>query len=323
MAFGLAAGMLALIPQDVPAQQLPRSSVDRADEQLGAQIHVLYVLPSDGGDRGLDTDGTIAKSVANFRGSLDVTFVRLGQTDKQLAANGVFIRDVIERELKGVGFSAPDKLYAVYYDGSSTAACGGGAWPPVLPGNVGAVYLRGTFGAGFPCYDPTLSRTGLQIMDFAVLHELLHTMGLVAACAPHHTRSGHVSDSPADLMYAGDQPWHPAVLDVGHDDYFDTGGGSCLDLARSNYLESAVPPPPSRFTLSVVVRGPGRVTTSPAAISCPGRCSAIFDEGTRVGLRAVPRPGARFRGWSGACRGSRRCAVTMDGPRRVVALFRR
>ncbi|HLF00227.1 MAG TPA: hypothetical protein VI540_10040 [Gaiellaceae bacterium] len=42
---------------------------------------------------------------------------------------------------------------------------------------------------GFPCYDPLPSRSGLQLVDLAVLHELLHTIGFVPTCAPHHARA--------------------------------------------------------------------------------------------------------------------------------------
>jgi hypothetical protein len=263
-------------------------------------------------------------------GELDVTFRRLGQTDAQLAARGVFIRDAIEQELRAAGFDRPGKIYAVYYDGSSTAACGGGAWPPSLPGNVGAVYMRATFGAGFPCYDPTLSRAGLQIMDFAVVHEVLHTMGFVPSCAAHHTRAGHVSDSPTDLMYAGDQPWRPSVLDVGRDDYYHAHRLGCLELAESPYLEGNEPrspaPPraPARARLTVSVVGPGAVRSTPPGIACPRRCSASFARGARVLLRAVPARGARFAGWSRPCTGRGACRVlVLSADRSVRARFRR
>jgi hypothetical protein len=396
---------------------LPRSTTDRPDDRQGSQIHALYVLPSDGADRALDTDGTIEASVQNFQtwlrgqtggrglrldtfqGQLDVTFVRLSQTDAQLASSGLFIRDAIERELRAAGFTQAGKIYALYYDGSSTAACGGGAWPPTLPGQLGGVYLRATFGAGFLCYDPTRSRSGLQLMDLAVLHELLHTMGFVATCSPHHTRAGHVSDSPSDLMWAGDAPWTPSVLDVGRDDYFDAPVAGCPDLADSAYLEGnavvlsvtvraaggrgvvrsnpagidcgatcsaqfergttvtltaaplrgsrflgwsgactghgpcavvmdgaksvAAAFGPSRFVLSLSVKGPGRVTSTPAGIACPGRCQVAVRAGSRVALRAVPNKGARLSSWSGACRGRGKCTVTMNANRRVAAGFRR
>lgn len=342
---GIAAACLAAAQSGAGVRTLPRSLTDRPDEQRGPQVHVMYVLPSDGIDRSLDTDGTIGASVANFQawlrgqtggpalrldtsaGELDVSFHRLGQTDAELAANGLNLRDAIDRGLRAAGFDSASKLYAVYYDGSNTAACGGGAWPPALPGTVAAVYMRATFGAGFLCYDPTRSRSGLQLMDLAVLHETLHTLGAVATCAPHHTRAGHVSDGPDDLMYAGDEPWVPSVLDKGRDDYYGTGSATCFDLARSPFLDSNAPPPPPsqpvRHRLSVQVRGPGRVVSAPTGISCPRRCTASFAAGTRVSLRAVPARGARFRSWGGACAGVKRCVVSMTRARTVTATFRR
>jgi hypothetical protein len=75
-----------------------------------------------------------------------------------------------------------------------------------------------------------------------MLHELFHALGGAPACAPSQTLSGHVSDSPTDLMYAGPEPWHPAVVDVGHDDYWGHGRSDCLDLSHSALL---VPTPRS------------------------------------------------------------------------------
>jgi hypothetical protein len=60
--------LLAIVsPLGASSVALPRSEVDRADDRTGPQIHALYVVPSDGADRGLDGDGTVAASVANWR----------------------------------------------------------------------------------------------------------------------------------------------------------------------------------------------------------------------------------------------------------------
>jgi hypothetical protein len=263
----VAALVIAIAPSAAArTETLPRATADRADEITGPQVHAMYVLPSDGDDRELDTDGTIAASVANFQtwlegetggrglrldtyqGELDVTFFVLDETDAQMAARGVFMRDALEAKLHARGFDAPGKIYAVYYDGSNTAACGGGAWPPTLPGDVGALYLRATYGGGLNCYDPSASLAGLQIMDFAMLHELVHTLGFVPTCAPHHTRSGHVSDDTDDLMWAGDGFWTPSTLDVGRDDYYDSGVAGCADLAQNPYLQG----PPTAVTVASV-----------------------------------------------------------------------
>ena len=317
---------------------LPRATADRPDDRIGPQIHALYVVPSDGQDRQLDTDGTVAASVSSFQGwlrgqtggkalradtfqgELDVSFVRLAQNDAAIASSGAFVRDLIERELRQRGFADPVKVDVVYYDGSSTYACGGGAWPPTLPGSVAAIYMRATYGAGALCYDPTQSRAGLQLMDLAVLHETLHTLGFVPTCARHHTRAGHVSDSPTDLMYAGDEPWRPSVLDVGRDDYFAAGVPGCADLAGSPFLATG---DLVRVTVAIVKRGgeAGTVTSSPLGIDCPPACSVDVERGTRLTLTAAPDPLARFEGWRGACTGTEPCTLSVEAPKSVEAVF--
>jgi hypothetical protein len=241
-----------------PVLAWERTTNDLPDGSSGNQIHVMYVLPSDGVDESLDTSGTLARSVATFQrwlagqsgdqqlrldtygGVLDITFFRLSQTDAQIASSGAFVRDRIESELISAGFNHPNKIYAVYYGGRSTFSCGGGAWPPELPGRVAALYLKGTPPGAPACstnpFASSEDRPGY--LEFAMLHEILHTLGIVATCAPHHTLRGHVSDSPNDLMYAGSFPWQPSVLDIGHDDYFRHNNASCLDLANSPYMTS-------------------------------------------------------------------------------------
>ena len=163
------------------AAPVPPSTTDLPDELfLGAQVHMIYALPSDGADPALDTDGTAAASVSNFQGWLngtnrrpmvastptggqvDITFHRFTETDAQLAAYGINLRDAIESPVARGRVRHPTaKLYSVYYDGTGPHDhCGGGAWPPDLPGTVSAIYLRATFGSGYTCYDPvSLSRT--------------------------------------------------------------------------------------------------------------------------------------------------------------------
>ena len=333
-------GALVLCGGGAARSSLVRSTVDRPDDIGGPQIHVVYVLPSDGTDRALDTDGTLAASTANwetwlrgqtgghglrldtYQGAVDVTFFRMSETEAQLTATGLSIRDAIERELKAAGLTQPDKLYAAYYDGISDFACGGGAWPPTLPGIVGALYIPSTFWntVGDPCYVPASSQAGLQLMDLAMLHELLHTMGFVATCAPHSYGGGHVSDSPTDLMYAGTQEWHPSVLDFGRDDYFDAHIPGCADLADSPYLEGN---DPFKLTVSVVsTGGQGSTISNPPGIDCPSACVAGFDRSSTVTLTAYPAAGSRFAGWSGACAGSAStCRVTMDAAKSTSATF--
>ena len=217
----------------------------------------MYVVPSDGMDRSFDVNDTIVNSTAaweswlsdqtggrrirldTYFGQPDITFARLSQTDAQLAAYGPSIRDQIEAELHTHGFNAANKIYALFYDGSSTFACGGAAWPPVLPGNVVALYLGGVL-SGVPwVWTPTPSRKPPGYREFSMIHEVLHALGFVATCAPHHVLSGHASDDPHDLMYAGPEPWQPSILDTNHDDYYAANVPGCLDFSQSTFLDSS------------------------------------------------------------------------------------
>jgi hypothetical protein len=241
---------------------LPRSTSDRLDDVSGPQLHLMYVLAADGPDEHADTDGRIATSVTAFnewllqqtpgrrlrldtyQGLPDVTFYRLSRTDAQLRATGAFVRNEIENELRTAGVIRNDKLYAVYYGGTSTYSCGGGAYPPSLPGNVGAIYLHGE-PPGAPRCDTNPLGSSVEVpgyFEFAMLHELLHTVGFVAVCAPHHHLAGHVSDSSNDLMWSGSNDfWHlPPRLDIGRDDYYQHSLAGCLDFSASAFLD-AVP----------------------------------------------------------------------------------
>jgi hypothetical protein len=255
-----------IIITDVP---LIRTTVDRPDDTDEYQVQILYVLPSDGVDQELDTSGALFNSVNiwnewfneqtngsqirldTYENQMDIAFVRLDSTDEDLAAEGLYIRDRIERELDELGFNNPQKLYAVYYGGTANETCSGGAWPPSLVGRVGAVYLNGQFeNETIPDCNQNrfaTSSDAIGYLEFSMLHEILHTLGVVPECAPHHTWSGHVSDTPLDLMYAGDQPWQPEILDDGNDDYYNHDIADCLDIADSAFLEplpaDAVTPP--------------------------------------------------------------------------------
>ena len=81
---------------------------------------------------------------------------------------------------------------------------------------------------------------------------------------------------------------------------------------------------PGTFTLSVTVTGPGSVQSVPAAIECPGSCSAEFDPNAPVVLTAVPGLPATFDGWGGDCSIFAilpACTVVMDGPKTAAASF--
>jgi len=230
-------------------------AVDHRDDSE-EKVHFLYVLPCDGVDQQLDKSGTIEQSVEAFqrwlagetggqrlrvdqyRSGLDVTFLRIGRTEGDLASYGIFLRDQLEAEIHAAGFNDAQKIYGVYYGGRSTAACGGAPWPPTLVGNVAALYLFGQPPGAIPCANNQFAGPNDPpgYWEFAMIHEIVHALGFVATCAPHHTLAGHVSDDSRDLMYAGNLPWQPSILDVGGDDYFGHNNVGCPDLRESPFL---------------------------------------------------------------------------------------
>ena len=249
------------------AWALPRATQDRPDQVRGAQVHLVYAVPSDRVDRGLDHSGAVGGSawsaqgwlasqtsgralrLDTFRGEPDVTFFRMRTTDAQAAARGPYVREEIDDQLEAAGLVRPGKLYAVFYDGTSTVSCGSGSWPPENPDRVVGLYLH----ARQESYDCGQNRLrgaseGAGFWELVLMHELMHGLGFVARCAPHHVFDGHSSDGPTDLMYAGRLGWEPGVLDIGRDDYFGHRNRGCADLRRSRFL--------------VRYRRPGRLTSA-------------------------------------------------------------
>lgn len=237
-----------------------RAYTDQPDDVTGFQVHALYVIPSDLTDAQHDLNQSISRSLnaangwfaqqANgqqirldtYQGRPDVTFVRLNLTDAQIHDSADQMA-TIAQALAGQGFNAPEKLYAVYYAGRAISSCGAAYRPQA--GATGAnqhyavEFLSGSSTGGHDCsldrFTQQINQMGMQ--EYGMLHELIHGMGFGNSCSPHATADGaHVSDSPTDLMYAGDQPWTPQVLDFGRDDYYSTGSTTCPDLANSVFL---------------------------------------------------------------------------------------
>jgi hypothetical protein len=309
------------------------------DEISGPQVHFLYIVPSDGADGQLDTNGGMEQSIARierwfvthadkqglrvdtYNGVPDITFVRLPHSGAQATATNPWPLWVIGEDLVAAGFNSPTKVYAAFYDGQSSWACGG-AWSPALP-TLGAMYLQAwPTGGTVPCSAAPGFGTGTDrpgFFEIGLLHEILHVIGFTPTCAPHASDDAwrsHVNDSPTDLMYGPDAThtaywnWANAVLDFNRDDYYRANVPGCYDLSNSPYLAAL-------HSVSVTVSGPGTVTSSLAGINCPGSCTAMFQRA--VTLTATPLAGASFRGWTGACSGTGPCVVTSEGS--VTATF--
>ena len=237
----------------------PRFTSDQADDVQGSQVHIIYAIASDGFDRSLDVTGRVASSVGSFNhwlegqtggrklrldtvgGALDITFVKLPKTEATFDAYGWQKRDQIEIELSKLGLLKPNKIYAVYYDGSNFNTCGDAPHPPQLAGQVGIIYLKGEVPGNTPCIAYNLAETSAappSYMEFSMLHEILHTLGFVDFNAPNQVLNGHVNTDPTDLMYAGPLSWNPRVLDFNKSNYYNPNGlpAGRLNFANSSYL---------------------------------------------------------------------------------------
>jgi hypothetical protein len=80
-------------------------------------------------------------------------------------------------------------------------------------------------------------------------------------------------------------------------------------------------PAPETLTVHKAGTGKGKVTSSPAGISCGTTCSHQFPQNTVVTLKAIASKGSTFTGWSGACTGKTTCKVMLSAAMSVTAKF--
>jgi hypothetical protein len=236
-----------------------RAIADRPDDINGSQIHVFYALPYGGTDNGLDLSPDLENSVGSANnwlagqtggrrlrfdtasGRLDVTFIQLPRSDAEYESQGIFKRDAIEADLRNMGLLQPEKIYQVYYEGGNSRACADAPHPPELPGQVTVTYLRGEIPGAPTCASQPFASAPTAppgYKEYSLLHEILHTLGAVDADAPDYVNGGHVGYDPADLMYAGPEPWMPSVLDVRKRNYYNPDGlpANVFNLATSSFL---------------------------------------------------------------------------------------
>jgi len=271
-ALGAAAPAHASIP--MPWCGTDSSRVDRLpDATLGYAVHVLYVRTPGGVDRFGELAprivGDIAAMEAWWRsqdstrsprfdlfpvacatafGALDVTNVQL--TEAPGAAPAAY--NAIRRQLASAGFEEPEKVYLVYFDGSTGQSgleriCGQGA----PPGGSGAP------GMAIVYLDSCGATEGDSLRPVVGMHELGHVLGAVDERAPHECQGGHVCDVELDLMgpFLSGEELEAHVLDGGRDDYYGHSG-PWTDVQDSLFLERLDSPDRSAPTVpaALVVR---------------------------------------------------------------------
>jgi hypothetical protein len=118
----------------------------------------------------------------------------------------------------------------------------------------------------------------------------------------------------ADGAYAPGRAWG---LDFGT---VANGAGADSDAFFQTYVLAASPPV-RRVSVSVKIKGAGRVTGG--GFNCPARCKETIAAGTRLTLRETPARGYRFAGWGAACRGLGVCTLRPTAAVKVTATFRK
>ena len=239
---------------DIPGRFL----YDQEDVTDDYQVHVIYILAKDSKDKKWDTKGTIEKIVlrANKKfkqktkdnkqwrldmtkdGKVDVSFIRLNITNKELGA-----RDTpryLGKHILRNGFYHPKKIYAIFYQDRI-----GETWAQV----EGTILMTPT--------GPTEVMMGIMYLGFdsignfpkPYLHEMIHTLGFVQLCAPgaigiQGMNAGLGGDD--HLRYRGDvmsQIWDDGSykIDRKSSDYYLHSNLNCeMDLSKSVFLEPTV-----------------------------------------------------------------------------------
>jgi hypothetical protein len=209
-----------------------RQYFDMVDATDRVKIHFIYAVPAGGFDRGFDLTNAIPylSSSANrwlaaqtkkkflldtYEDHLDITFVSLPNSEDYYQSYGSGKHSAIVEELRSIGHIQQNKIYVVYYEGWHSYACAD-AEPrgPTTVVYMWACGIDSSSVAQSPTADP-------DYHEFVFLHEVVHNTVGISPEAPNSAGGYHVTDSPEDLMYAGDQVWRPAILDYNNDDYYN------------------------------------------------------------------------------------------------------
>jgi hypothetical protein len=149
------------------AQPLLPNHLDRLDDITRPQVHVVYLIPSDMIDEGIDRDGRIETSIAAFQlwmarvtegywlqldtyqGRLDISVLKVPQTVDEIDTTDLLWS--LDGLLREAGLKDPQKAYLIYYAGTGVIDRGCSQADRDL--RIAAIYLNGTFSEGdAPCY---------------------------------------------------------------------------------------------------------------------------------------------------------------------------
>ena len=159
-------------------------------------------------------------------------------------------------------------------------------------------------------------------------HVDTHPLNAVSCVAPATCvavdAAGDVVTSTAAAAGAG--AWTVTSVDGPRQLY----GVSCASLSLCVAVDNegsvlvGSPAPPQKLSVAVGGAGSGVVTASAleqTTIDCTSFCEPTYPNGTVVTLTAAPTTGSVFAVWTGACRGTGSCTVTLSESREVGATF--
>jgi len=233
----------ALEEKNVKMDKKPgRFFEDQPDVNDDHQIHFIYLLSLDGKDSELDIGGWIEKRVNSVNrkflkmsaknkksngigqqfkldmteeGKLDVTFVRMNVSKKQLDVPD-YPTEMIYFYLRQKGFNNPKKVYATFagFKSKHGNSDGGEGYVPMMV-----------------IYAPAVKTYGQPDMDLVILHELFHTQAAAYGCGKRTYKGSHVKGS--DILASGTVT---SSLDSRNDTYYRHDIEGCPDLAKSVFV---------------------------------------------------------------------------------------
>ena len=215
---------------------------DQPDVNDDHQIHFIYLLSLDGKDSELDISGWIEKRVNSVNrkflkmsaknkksngigqqfkldmteeGKLDVTFVRMNVSKKQLDVPD-YPTEMIYFYLRQKGFNNPKKVYAAFagFKSKHGNSDGGEGYVPMMV-----------------IYTPAVKSYGQPDMDLVILHELFHTQAAAYGCGKRTYKGSHVKGS--DILGVNTLT---SSLDSQNDTYYRHDIEGCPDLAKSVFV---------------------------------------------------------------------------------------
>ena len=215
---------------------------DQPDVNDDHQIHFIYLLSFDGEDTELDISGWIEKRVNSVNrkflkmsarnkksngigqqfkldmtkeGKLDVTFVRMNVSKKQLDVPD-YPNGLIYRYLREKGFDNPKKVYATFTGFKSKRGNSDG-------GEGGVPYMI--------IYTPAVKTYSQTSRDLVILHEMFHAQGAAYACGKRTYKGKHIKGN--DVLAVNIVT---STIDSKNDTYYRHDIEGCPDLAKSVFV---------------------------------------------------------------------------------------